>query len=455
MAATFPGIIAFAFLSALMVAGVILRAKFLFLQKALVPASLLGGGLGFCLVSLDWALGYRAEDFTVFAFHFFTLSFMSLVLTGRDQSSRGESSTALGGLWLSIIWVVSLALQALIGLSVILAYNLVSDASLSEFLGIIVTHGFTQGPGQAIALGDLWSDQFQIDNALDFGLIYASLGFIAAFTVGVPIARWMLSRNLQHDSTIKLDETFERGLFDQEARPSSGQQITQPANLDSLALHIGLLGCAYLLTNGYLTFMQPLVIDTAFASIFSYNLFFFHGLMVTVMFRRCLDFFRLGQYVDDATQKRITGASVDLMVTASLVSINLSLLIEFWQPILLVAMAVTLVTALLCFGASARINHLGAERGLTIFGCCCGSTGSGILLLRILDPNLATPVAKELAFFNIAILFLSFHILGIMAPILPSFDLSWIVMIYGATAIIGLIMVARLGSSLRRETTER
>ena len=85
MATTFPGIIAFAFLAALMVAGVILRAKFLFLQKALVPASLLGGGLGFCLVSLDWALGFRPEDFTAFAFHFFTLSFMSLVLTGRDQ----------------------------------------------------------------------------------------------------------------------------------------------------------------------------------------------------------------------------------------------------------------------------------------------------------------------------------------------------------------------------------
>jgi hypothetical protein len=41
-----------------------------------------------------------------------------------------------------------------------------------------------------------------------------------------------------------------------------------------------------------------------------------------------------------------------------------------------------------------------------------------------------------------------------MAPILPSFDLSWIVMIYGATAIIGLLMVARLGSTLRQETTE-
>ena len=74
----------------------------------------------------------------------------------------------------------------------------------------------------------------------------------------------------------------------------------------------------------------------------------------------------------------------------------------------------------LCLGAGYRLKRFGMERGLTSFGCCCGSTGTGILLLRILDPQLSSPVAKELAFFNIAIVFLSFHILGLMAPILPS-----------------------------------
>ena len=73
--------------------------------------------------------------------------------------------------------------------------------------------------------------------------------------------------------------------------------------------------------------------------------------MICVGLRALLDRFNLGQFVDDETQKRITGSSVDLMVTASLLSINFALLTEFWQPILLVASLVTLVTAVLCFTA--------------------------------------------------------------------------------------------------------
>jgi ESS family glutamate:Na+ symporter len=78
---------------------------------------------------------------------------------------------------------------------------------------------------------------------------------------------------------------------------------------------------------------------------------------------------------------------------------------------------------------------------LTVFGCCTGSTGSGLLLLRILDPDLSTPIAKELAFFNIAILFLGFHILMMMAPILPSYDLVTICAVYLGTFLVGAVVL--------------
>lgn len=419
MAQTFPGILSFAFLAALLVFGTLIRANVRFFQINLVPASLIGGTLGFGLIALDWAMGFKAADFTAFAFHFFTLSFMSLVLTSRAQPIAGQQPVALGGLWLSLIWVICLVLQALVGLAAISAYNTIASEPLSGFLGLIATHGFTQGPGQALALGDLWTTAYNIQHAVDFGLIYASLGFVAAFAVGVPMARWILKKNLHSGRGGSLDQDFERGLYSGDAAPASGKLITHSANVDSFAFHIGLLGCAYLITDQYLKLVHPFVAGTHFENIFSYNLFFFHGLMICVGLRALLDRFNLGQFVDDETQKRITGSSVDLMVTASLLSINFALLTQFWQPILLVASLVTLVTAALCFTAGLRLKTLGAERGLTIFGCCCGSTGSGILLLRILDPNLASSVAKELAFFNIAILFLSFHILTIMAPILP------------------------------------
>ena len=455
MAQTFPGILSFAFLAALLVFGTLIRANVRFFQINLVPASLIGGTLGFGLIALDWAMGFKAADFTAFAFHFFTLSFMSLVLTSRAQPIAGQQPVALGGLWLSLIWVICLVLQALVGLAAISAYNTIASEPLSGFLGLIATHGFTQGPGQALALGDLWTTAYNIQHAVDFGLIYASLGFVAAFAVGVPMARWILKKNLHSGRGGSLDQDFERGLYSGDAAPASGKLITHSANVDSFAFHIGLLGCAYLITDQYLKLVHPFVAGTHFENIFSYNLFFFHGLMICVGLRALLDRFSLGQFVDDETQKRITGSSVDLMVTASLLSINFALLTQFWQPILLVASLVTLVTAALCFTAGLRLKTLGAERGLTIFGCCCGSTGSGILLLRILDPNLASSVAKELAFFNIAILFLSFHILAIMAPILPSIPVIWIILIYLATAGLGLILVQLLGSKMSGDYSQK
>ncbi len=455
MAQTFPGILSFAFLAALLVFGTLIRANVRFFQINLVPASLIGGTLGFGLIALDWAMGFKAADFTAFAFHFFTLSFMSLVLTSRAQPIAGQQPVALGGLWLSLIWVICLVLQALVGLAAISAYNTIASEPLSGFLGLIATHGFTQGPGQALALGDLWTTAYNIQHAVDFGLIYASLGFVAAFAVGVPMARWILKKNLHSGRGGSLDQDFERGLYSGDAAPASGKLITHSANVDSFAFHIGLLGCAYLITDQYLKLVHPFVAGTHFENIFSYNLFFFHGLMICVGLRALLDRVSLGQFVDDETQKRITGSSVDLMVTASLLSINFALLTQFWQPILLVASLVTLVTAALCFTAGLRLKTLGAERGLTIFGCCCGSTGSGILLLRILDPNLASSVAKELAFFNIAILFLSFHILAIMAPILPSIPVIWIILIYLATAGFGLILVQLLGSKMSGDYSQK
>ncbi len=455
MAQTFPGILSFAFLAALLVFGTLIRANVRFFQVNLVPASLIGGTLGFGLIALDWAMGFKAADFTAFAFHFFTLSFMSLVLTSRAQPIAGQQPVALGGLWLSLIWVICLVLQALVGLAAISAYNTIASEPLSGFLGLIATHGFTQGPGQALALGDLWTTAYNIQHAVDFGLIYASLGFVAAFAVGVPMARWILKKNLHSGRGGSLDQDFERGLYSGDAAPASGKLITHSANVDSFAFHIGLLGCAYLITDQYLKLVHPFVAGTHFENIFSYNLFFFHGLMICVGLRALLDRFNLGQFVDDETQKRITGSSVDLMVTASLLSINFALLTQFWQPILLVASLITLVTAALCFTAGLRLKTLGAERGLTIFGCCCGSTGSGILLLRILDPNLASSVAKELAFFNIAILFLSFHILAIMAPILPSIPVIWIILIYLATAGFGLILVQLLGSKMSGDYSQK
>ncbi|MFT5208493.1 MAG: ESS family glutamate:Na+ symporter [Flavobacterium sp.] len=446
MESTFPGVIAFAFLVSMILFGTILRAKINFLQTNLVPASLIGGVLGFVLISSGLSLGLQNTDFTAFAFHFFTLSFMSLVLTGSEKSS--ETKVVPGGLWLSIIWVMSLALQAMVGLAAILIYNEVSGGQLSYFLGIIVTHGFTQGPGQALALGNIWETQMGIAHAIDFGLVYASIGFFVAFVVGVPIARRSIRLGLNHNQAARIDDEFLKGIM--QTHLSSGKQITHPANVDTLAYHIAILGLAYLITDQYLQLLNPIVSahpinGINFGIIFSHNLFFIHGLIICLIMRSIMDKAGYGHLIDNETQRRITGSSVDLMVVGTLMSVGFAFLSEFAVPILLVAISAAAATAALCFGFGKKLRSFGPERALTAYGCCCGSTGSGLLLLRIMDPNLSTPVAKELAFFNIAILVLSAHILMLMAPILPSYDLMTICLVYISTFVIGIGALHLLG----------
>jgi len=440
LASSFEGVLGFAFLAVMLLAGTIMRANVPLFRNALIPASLIGGVLGFVLLALGMGYGYESRDFQVFTFHFFTLSFMSLVLVRGEQTSA--RSITRGASWLSLVWVMSLVLQALIGLMIIVGYNLLSGDNLSEYLGLLVTHGFTQGPGQALALGGIWEHEMGITHAVNFGLIYASVGFIVAFSIGVPVARWAVRRGLTANKNAQMNDDFMRGILSPENQLSAGTQITHPANVDSLGFHLTLLAAAYLITDIYINLMASAVSTVDLGAInltviFSHNLFFFHGLIICVLLRTLMNRLGLGHFIDDNTQRRITGSAVDFMVVATIMSIELALLSEFIVPILAVCIAVSAGTALLCYVFGRRLNELGVERALTAFGCCCGSTGSGVLLLRMLDPDLRTPIARELAFFNIAIMFFGFHILTLMSPVLPNIDLTTVIGVYTLTFALG------------------
>lgn len=447
MESTFHGIIGFALMVTMLLAGTLLRKWVPLLRNALVPASIIGGVIGFAVLSFGLVPGYSASDFVALTFHFFTLSFMSLCLTGSSKNTAlSGGSIFVGGLWLTLIWVISLGAQGVLGYGVIAAYDQVTGSDLSVFLGAIVTHGFTQGPGQALTYGGIWEKEFGIQNAAQVGLIYASLGFIVAFAVGVPMAKWMVRKGLNANKASKIDGDFLSGFYTPQAQPEAGRQVTHPANLDSLAYHICLLGLGYLLTHLWLLWIRDVAAGFTpwglnLSVLFSHNLFFLHGLVVCVIIRWAIDRAGLARYVNDESMKHITGGAVDFMVVGTLMSIKFSVLGALLVPILLVTAVITAFTAALCMWLGRRSGKLGYERAVTIFGCCCGSTGSGLLLLRMVDADFSTSVAKELAFYNIAIVVATFHVLFIFAPMAPSMSAGMYVAVFGGTALMALALV--------------
>lgn len=455
MGSTFHGVIAFALTAALLVAGGILRSRLGWLRASLIPGSIVGGLLGFALLSLGLVPGFEPGDFTALAFHFFTLSFMSLCLTGSPKAAAGQPRGGIvgGGLWLTLIWTASLGIQGAIGYLLIVGFDGVSGSDISPMLGAIVTHGFTQGPGQALSYGTIWENDYGIANAAQVGLIYASVGFLAAFAVGVPLARYILKRGLNANRASDLDADFLQGFHrDDRHLPGAGRLVPHSGNLDSLAWHIGLLAVAYVLTYAWMSAMQPLVSDSKTLSVFfSYNLFFIHGLIICVLMRQLIDRLGLARYVDDDTLKRITSSSVDFMVVATLMSIQFAVLYALLAPIALVSVVITAVTLIGCLYLGRMSGRLGRERALTAFGCCCGSTGTGLLLLRMLDADFSTSVPKELAFFNIAIIVVNVPTLFFFAPVAPSLGAWSYLAIFGGYSLLALACAPLLWWWQRRQ----
>ena len=96
-------LIAFGFLSLLLLLGVLLRAKIKFLQNFMVPACLTGGVIGFFILNTTGFPQVQPELYPALAYHFFTISFVCIGLRGMSKvdQSKGSATKEMvrGSIW--------------------------------------------------------------------------------------------------------------------------------------------------------------------------------------------------------------------------------------------------------------------------------------------------------------------------------------------------------------------
>ena len=66
----------------------------------------------------------------------------------------------------------------------------------------------------------------------------------------------------------------------------------------------------------------------------------------------------------------------------------------------MLSVVVSAITILFLIYFGSRLDHFGFERFMGIFGTCTGTGASGLLLLRIVDPEFKSPAAQELGLMN-------------------------------------------------------
>jgi len=440
-----PYILAFGWVSAMLLIGVLLRAKVSIFQKYLFPASLIGGLIGFVLISVGW-VNIPHKTFTVFAIHFFTLNFISLGLTGNDAKAADGGSmkkTILkGSAWMGLTFSFILLTQSLIGFGFNALFNMFGTPIFTG-LGGLVGNGFAQGPGQTVAIAAVWQNAFKIQDAISIGLTFAAVGFFVASLIGVPLAYWGVKKGLATHAPQDLPQDFRVGISEKNQGPSAGQLTTHSGNIDGFAFQLAMVMFVYFLTYFACGIMKGLLPPAV--KPLAFGLMFLWGMIIAIFFRMILVKLGGGHLIDNNVQRRLTGTCVDFMIVATLMAVQVA---AVWAHIGLLAticivVAVFTFWIVLFFGR--RSGEFAFERTVALFGYVTGTAASGLLLLRIVDPEFKTSVPTEMGMMNMFALATTLH-LSFFIYILPKVGLPTYLGVVAGTAagILILLFVFKL-----------
>lgn len=397
---------ALAWTGVMIMVGVILRAKVKFLRNNLVPASVIGGVIGFIVMNLGWIPDGVASEFGDIAnlLWIFTFANMGVTLAAKKEKNKQASGTFKerlansqfsGICGMGFIWVIPYAFTGLLGFGLLLL--------IGQYFGMPAIHGlqipfaFAQGPGQSVNYGGMLEANGVVD-AVQVGITFAAMGFLVAFLIGVPYARKGIKKGLAPFSG-EISPSMLKGIYEPEEQESLGNQTTHPGNIDTLAFHVALVGMAWVagVLVGKLLGLVPGYIGTLFSGFLYLN-----SMLSGYVIRYFIGKLGLSKYLDRGTQIHISGFCIDMMVTSAFMAISLKVIGKWMVPILGVVLITTIFSYLVTIYFSERIGGKhGFERSLGVWGAMTGTNATGQALVRMVDPDRKTSVLEEMGPMNV------------------------------------------------------
>ncbi|NBB90010.1 MAG: sodium:glutamate symporter [Spirochaetes bacterium] len=400
-----------------------LRAKVRFFQRFLIPNALTAGLILLPLYNYVFPLvGVTASGLGELAYHLLGISFIAMSLrTGRSTAAVGQHR-----LFATVVVVLSqFAIQVLVGLLLTFLFISTLYPDLYEPFGYLLPLGFVQGPGQAFAIGDSWT-AMGIEGAGSVGLTFAAIGFILATFGGIFLINFGIRRGwVTREELAPLRESRVRtGIYPRDVeRPVGAVMTTETEAIDSMSLNAGLVLFGYFLTYLFLSFLTwSLSLVGPLGEELAVNLWgvsFIFAAIIGLGMKHTIEAIRVDHVIDTRTMNRISGLSVDVMVTAAIGAISLVAVSQYWIPIVVLALVGALMTFLTVPWVASRLftDHK-FHRMLLIFGVSTGTLSTGLALLRVIDPDFETPVASDYTYAaGITFVFAIPFILSISLPV--------------------------------------
>lgn len=322
---------------------------------------------------------------------------------------------------------------------------------VEPMFGALIEIGFEGGHGTAAGLGATFAE-IGWEQGQDLALAMATVGIVMGVVLGMILVNWGIARGhtkfvrsqQKADESVKeAEEEDDCAIIRDTPRPKQkGLESVEP-----LAFHLAYIavaiGIGYLLLQGMIllenTLLIPLGAPVLLGHIPLFPLAMIGGVIVQKLHRHYFSFLALSREM----MLSIQGAALDLLILSALGTLTISALADNWAPLLLLIIAgLAWNIGAFLFLARRMLPDYWFERAIGDFGQSQGVTATGLLLMRIVDPETKSPAFE--AFGYKQLLFEPFvgggFFTAMSVPLIFNFGGLTVLLITGALMVIWLLV---------------
>jgi ESS family glutamate:Na+ symporter len=417
--------------TALLVANVI-RVKFKFMSRSLIPTALIAGLLILLLKLIPGFNNFiNKPSMEIMTYHALGLGFVALALKNNKIESRSSTMkvTETGA-----VTAATYVIQGIIGLAITIPLFLWWNSKDFFYTsGLLLPMGFGQGPGQALNFGKIyegWAMQGGRGfSGADFGLSIAAIGFLVGSIIGVIYMNY-----LRRKGKLKAQNTAAKEVYTLKDYESENE-IPNTESVDKLSIQVCLVLFVY-----FLVFLLMYGIENANLGDFGtktlkplvWGFNFLWGTLFGVLVKNVLNLFKKvkfmqREYINNYMLNRISGCCFDIMIVAGTAAISFENLRNIWLPLIIVCTLGAIGTFWFVRKCTKHLYPTYEYEGFfSMFGMLTGTASNGMILLREIDPKFETPASNNLVLQTIPAIVFGFPILLLMGFAPQSMHNTWL-----------------------------
>ncbi|SDI22754.1 glutamate:Na+ symporter, ESS family [Alteribacillus persepolensis] len=281
---------------------------------------------------------------------------------------------------------------------------LVPFFNMSPAAGALIEIGFVGGHGTAAGMAGTF-EQIGFPEGYDLAVGLATVGILSGVIIGIILINVAVRKGqtniLKKAEDISWDQQL--GVIQEERRESAGKMTTSPISIEPLALHFAYIGIAifigFLLLEGLIWLESVTWAHWVNVELMGYMPLFPFAMIGGVIVQAALTLFDRYDTIDRGLINRVQGLALDWLIVSALATLSLQVLGSYFVPFILLSLVGIMWNVLaFVYIAPRMIPNYWFERGMGDLGQSMGVAATGLLLMRVVDPENRSPALNAFGY---------------------------------------------------------